>query len=86
MLEKSELLFQNKGTDHGSAWKWYCDALQKLFEKHKNDLAMFVKNFSVHRWPKGSTSAISSGTTMPPPIASIAAMGDWSLGQVLDIY
>ena len=43
MLEKSECLFWNKGTDHGSASKQYCDALQKLFEKHKNDVAMFVK-------------------------------------------
>ena len=46
----------------------------------------YCEKASAHGIRKGSATAVSSGTTMPPPIASIAARGDWSLGQVLDIY
>ena len=29
---------------------------------------------------------MACATTPPPPIASIANRGDWSLGKVLDVY
>jgi hypothetical protein len=29
---------------------------------------------------------VTSGTTLPPPTSSIAAGGEWSLGQILDSY
>jgi hypothetical protein len=29
---------------------------------------------------------LSSGITCPPPVSSIAARGEWSLGKILDIY
>jgi hypothetical protein len=35
---------------------------------------------------KGSATSASSGTTCPPPVSSIAARGEWSLGEILDIY
>ena len=50
------------------------------------EVLSYVEKASSHGIRKGSTSAISSGTTLPPPIMRIAAQGDWSLGVVLDIY
>jgi hypothetical protein len=47
----------------------------------------FIKNLSAHGLQKGSASThVSSATTVPPPIASLAIGGDWLLGKVLDIY
>ena len=37
---------------------------------------MHVNKASAHGWRKGSTIAVSSGTTLPPPISSIVARGD----------
>ena len=41
---------------------------------------------SAHGLRKGSATHVASGTTVSPPIASIAHCGNWSLGKVLDIY
>jgi hypothetical protein len=35
---------------------------------------------------KGVQQKMTSGTTLPPPISSITAQDEWSLGQILDIY
>jgi len=39
-----------------------------------------------HGIRKGSGTHASTGTTAPPPVSSIAACGEWSLGKVLDVY
>jgi len=39
-----------------------------------------------HGIRKGSSTHASSGTTAPPPVSSIAARGEWTLGRVLDLY
>jgi hypothetical protein len=41
---------------------------------------------TAHGLRKGSATHVSCATTAPPPIASIANRGDWSLGKVLDVY
>jgi len=46
----------------------------------------FIQNMSGHGIRKGSATHVASATTAPPPIASIANRGDWSLGKVLDVY
>ena len=35
---------------------------------------------------KGPASYATSGTTVPPPITSVAGRPEWSLGKVLDVY
>ena len=35
---------------------------------------------------KGSATLCATGTTCPPPLASILRRGEWSMGIVLDIY
>ncbi len=40
---------------------------------------------SAHGIRKGSATHVSCATTCPPPIASIANWGDWSMGTVLDM-
>jgi hypothetical protein len=39
-----------------------------------------------HGIRKGSATKVTAGTTLHPPTSSIAAQGEWSLGQILDIY
>ena len=69
MLEKSELIFCHRGTKNGSASKKYCEKLIKLFDKHENEVGMYVKKASAHGLRKGSATAVSSSTTMCLPIA-----------------
>ena len=45
-------------------------------EKHPNG----------HSIRKGSATHVTSATTAPPPVSSVAARGEWSLSSVLDIY
>ena len=42
-----------------------------------------VERGSAHGIKKGNATSFSSGTTLPPPLVSIAARGDWSLSGVL---
>jgi hypothetical protein len=46
----------------------------------------YKTNMSAHGLRKGSATHVACATTAPPPIASIANRGDWSLGKVLDVY
>jgi len=41
---------------------------------------------NLHGICKGSGTHALTGTTAPPPVSSIAARGEWSLGRVLDVY
>ena len=41
---------------------------------------------SAHGIRKGSATHVACATTAPPPIASIASRGDWSLGKILDVH
>ena len=71
-----------------SAASQYCEQLLQIMMKcYWNSVMTFIKNISAHGLRKGSATHVSSGKTMPPLIASIAARGDWSLGKkVLDIH
>ena len=39
-----------------------------------------------HGIRKGGGIHATPGTTCPPPVASVAGRGEWSLGEVLDVY
>ena len=84
--EHSEFLFRTRGTKNGTASNTYCDQLTELLRQHNLEVLAYAAKASAHSIRKGSATAISSGTTLPPLIASIAACGDWSLGFVLGIY
>ena len=84
--ERDEFLFRTRGTKNGTASKTYCDQLAELLQQHKLEVLAYAAKSSAHGIREGSINAISSGATLPPPIASIDAQGDWSLGSLLDIY
>ena len=75
-FEHSELLFRNRDTKDGSASKTYCEQLTQLLREHADEVIAYAAKASAHGIRKGSTTAVSSGTTLPPPIASIATPGD----------
>ena len=85
-LGTSETLFLRSGTKIGSAAQRYCEQLSHLFTTYADDVKVYVRRASTHGIRKGSATYVSSATTLPPPIASIANRGDWSLGKVLDVY
>jgi hypothetical protein len=85
-FEDSEKIFLRGDAKVGSAAHRYCQQLLQLMKSYWEVVKTYIKNLSAHGLRKGSATHVSSATTVPPPIASIANRGDWSLGKVLDIY
>ena len=82
----SEMIFARRGAKVGAAAHRYCEQLLELMKGSKDIVQTFIQNMSAHGLRKGSATHVASATTVPPPIASIASRGDWSLGKVLDVY
>ena len=82
----SERIFVRRGTRIGSAAHRYCEQLHTMMKKYANIVTTYITTMSAHGIRKGSATHVACATTCPPPLASIAARGDWSLGKVLDIY
>jgi len=57
-------------------------------KQYKSAVEIYIcpDHANLHGIRKGSGTHASSGTTVPPPVSSIAAHGEWSLGCVLDLY
>jgi len=87
-FEQTEALFQDDTKGENAASQRYCSQLCHLFEKHADQLKQYIRvnHANTHGVRKGSATSASSGTTCPPPVSSIAARGEWSLGKVLDLY
>jgi hypothetical protein len=62
--------------------------LAELFKSNAKNLKTYIctNHANSHGICKGSATAMTSGMMLPPPTSSIAAWGEWSLGQILDIY
>jgi hypothetical protein len=72
----------------GSAAGKYCVDLMKLLKKHRAIAEQYCRTDRTgsHGTRKGAGTYSTSGTTFPPPLSSVAHRGDWSQGQVFDIY
>jgi hypothetical protein len=85
--DNAEKIFTRHGGKSGSAAHRYCEQLHNLVKLSWDVLVQtFIQNMSAHGIRKGSATHVACATTAPPPIASIANRGDWSLGKVLDVY
>jgi hypothetical protein len=86
-LSKTEKLFQIEGQLTAASQR-YCGQLTELFKSNAENLKVYIRaeHTNSHGICKGSATAVTLGTTLPPPTSSIAARGDWSLGRILDIY
>jgi hypothetical protein len=84
--DNSERVFIRHGTRIGSAAHRYCEQLQVIMKASWDIVQTYIRTMSAHGLRKGSATHVSCATTAPPPIASIANRGDWSLGKVLDVY
>ena len=85
IFDHSELIFRNRDAKDESTSAKYCNQLAELLRQHSREVMTYCKKASAHGIRKDSATAVSSGTILPPPIASISAWVDWLLGQVLDI-
>lgn len=87
-FERTERLFVGTGLREESGSERYCTQLAELFAQNNETVKAYIRSdhANSHGLRKGSATAVSSGTTCPPPISSIAARGEWSIGKVLDIY
>jgi hypothetical protein len=86
-FSKAEKFFQLEGHATAASQR-YCGQLAELFKSNSENLKAYIRtdHANSHGIRKGSATAVTSGTTLPPPTSSIAARGEWSLGRILDIY
>lgn len=87
-FKETEMLFQTEDNGPSAASSRYCTQLCELFAKYKEQLKQYIRvdHANTHGVRKGSATTASSGTTCLPPVSSIAARGEWSLGRILDLY
>jgi hypothetical protein len=87
-FEETELFFQNPLDCDNTGSARYCSQLTALIQANWERVKAYLrpKHANTHGIRKGSATYATSGTTCPPPIASIANRGEWSLGGVLDLY
>jgi hypothetical protein len=72
----------------GSAASRYSNSLRELLKDRVDEVRKFMdpKRCTSHGTRKGGATKITTGTTHPPPIPSIAARGEWSIGKILELY
>jgi len=87
-FEVTENLFQSVNVGTTTASQRYCTQLCELLKNHREAVQTYIRpdHANSHGIRKGSGTHASSGTTAPPPVSSIAARGEWTLGKVLDVY
>ena len=81
-------IFRTEKGKAGSGSKSYCKSLKALVSTKFSELKKYVRtaNFNSHGLRKGGATHSTSRTTCPPPLTSVAARGEWSLGKIMDIY
>jgi hypothetical protein len=81
-------LFLNPGVKEGSAATKYCEQMVGVVAPHIDKLMNHMSHdrFNPYGLRKGAATYAVAGTTVPPPIPSVANRGEWSIGMVLDVY
>ncbi len=77
--DNSEQIFIRQGARVGSAAHRYCGQLLIIMKVYCDSVLTHITTMSAHGIRKGSATHVSSATTCPPPIASIANRGNWSM-------
>ena len=83
-----EKLFLGKKSKEGSAASRYQEQLLGIVLYNKEEVANHIRidHMNAYGLQKGSATLAVSGTTVPPPVTSIARRGEWSMGKVLHVY
>ena len=86
-LDGSDSLFLGTGAI-GTASHRYCEQLATLLSAHVDEVIKFcrVERARTHGIRKGGAIHATGGTTVPPPLPSVANRGEWSQGSVFDVY
>ena len=81
-------LFILPGASKGTGSKRYNDKFDELQKRLREKLAEFVRpdHFGPYGFRKGAATHAATSTTAPPSPVSIMLRGEWSLGEVLDVY
>lgn len=85
---KKDTIFLNKDARSGNAKHSYVDQMNKILEELGDLLWHYVRKGHIkdHGFRKGAATECTSGTTCAPSPSAVAQRGEWSLGQVFDIY
>lgn len=76
------------GSNLGTASSRYNTKFHELEKNLSIKVSEFVRldHFDPYGFRKGSATHASTSTTSSPPTPSIMLRGEWSLGEVLDVY
>lgn len=86
--ESKKHLFIHSGSKAGSGSSRFNSKFADMGKKIRSKISEFIRldHFDPYGLRKGSSTHASTSTTAPPPVPSIVLRGEWSLGEVLDIY
>jgi hypothetical protein len=84
----SDKLFLKPTTKNGTSSKLFGTHLIKVLEPYHEEIATFAcpERIQRHSTRKGSATHVTSATTEPPPLPSVARRGEWSQGAIWDVY
>lgn len=87
-LCENEKFFLRANVQPGTASHKYQEQLKNMLETKKDIVSQHCrfKHCNAYSLRKGSATHVTSGTTCPPPISSVARRGEWSMGHVLEVY
>lgn len=77
------------------SWAWGCwkccpssEQLSDMLKVHLDEVVKYCRpgHTKMHGTRKGAALHATSGTTVPPPLPSVANHGEWSQGAVFDVY
>ena len=87
-LGKNASLFGSSNTEEEAPSNRYVSLLTLLLKANIETVSKFIRRNRAngHIIWKGLASFVTSCTTCPPSVASVAAWIEWSMGAVLDVY
>lgn len=86
--EGKKAIFILPGATEGSASSRYNKRFDDVESKMGTKISEYIRldHFGPYGMRKGASTHASTSTTAPPPTPSIILRGEWSLGEVLDVY
>lgn len=85
--QNRDSLFLENGSSKSASHR-YCTQLVELIKDHRDAVIQYCRpeRAKSHGIRKGAATHSTSGSTVPPPLPSVARRGEWSQGTVFDVY
>ena len=87
-LEEMNTLFLPRNADLGNAAQIFCRKSSSMIQKYTDIEESYIRcdRANTHGIRKGGSRHECAGTKFPPSLVCVALRGEWSMGNVFDVY